>query len=227
MNIVLYQAVNKINGNRYVGITAKGLCERRREHWHGAKRGDGYRFAQALRKHGINSFDFRILVVCSSYEYAQSTEIKAISVFKPEYNITSGGGGTLGTKRSSEARAKMRAARLANPNRYWLGKKRSPETIAKIKATKLLAPKRPMNEKERVARVANFAKIDREKKKRAVLCVEDGLQFDSITSAAAHYGAPKTNISALLHGRPRVKTVSGRTFKFLTGGAGGPNYSNQ
>lgn len=40
-------------------------------------------------------------------------------------------------KMTDEARAKMRAAKLKNPVRYWLGKKRDPETTRKANLKKI------------------------------------------------------------------------------------------
>jgi group I intron endonuclease len=49
----------------------------------------------------------------------------------------------VGKKHSDETKAKISAAKLANPSKHWLGKERSEETKAKISAAQRGVPKAP------------------------------------------------------------------------------------
>lgn len=57
--VVAYEAVNKINGHRYVGVTAAGMTARRRGHRHAAKSGS---VSKAIKRKGtLHGRSFLIL----------------------------------------------------------------------------------------------------------------------------------------------------------------------
>lgn len=159
--IVLYQAVNLVNGKRYVGVTKQGLATRVYKHFSKAQKGQGYRLGAAIRKYGKDKIKFSILVVCPSYRYALDAEMAYIEAIKPEYNVTAGGEGVLGLKMTEETRAKLSAAIKNRPN-HWLGRKHSPETVEKLRQRMIgtvghwRGKKRPdMIEKTRTRMLAN------------------------------------------------------------------------
>jgi group I intron endonuclease len=121
---VVYLVINWITGNRYIGATGRGLATRRKQHFQDAKaKRPGCRvFNAAIRKHGADAFEWKVLAAFSSREEMMAAEIKFIAEMKPEYNITIGGEGVIGWPRTPEWKAKISAA-----NR---GRKLSPERIA-------------------------------------------------------------------------------------------------
>lgn len=90
---VVYMATNVIDGKRYIGATKHTLDIRKDKHLHNAFRANrdcGYFYA-ALRKHGADNFDWRLLKQCNSVDEAFSEEVRFIADLKPEYNLTTGG----------------------------------------------------------------------------------------------------------------------------------------
>lgn len=92
--MLIYCATNKINGKKYIGQTTKSLEERRLSHIHDSKYHDDRLFLRALRKYGIESFEWEILCECSSVEDMVRKEIEFIEKFdtyKSGYNAHRGG----------------------------------------------------------------------------------------------------------------------------------------
>lgn len=234
--VIVYIAVNLMNGKRYVGITCSSLGERKRRHFCDARCGVKTKFANAIRKYGKAAFNFVILEHCLSYEMAQQREVALIAQMKPEYNSTAGGGGSAGFKHKPESIERMRLAkkgkpsplkgrkfphlseparqrRLAKPVRYWLGKKRDPETNLKISLAKKGKSFAVKSDRQKVAWRANRLLAD-EAKRIPVECVDDGLVFRSLTQAAKHYGVTKATICSMLKGRCAT-AAKGRVFRYV------------
>lgn len=157
MAAIVYLVTNRLNGKRYVGATGRGLLARQRHHECDAARGadTSPRFHQAIRKYGIESFDWAALREFPDFDSALAEERRMIAEIRPEYNISEGGRGSSGTKRTAEQRERMGAARRGKPfsdehrrnlSRALTGKKQSAETIAKCSALRL---GRPLSEKHR------------------------------------------------------------------------------
>ena len=118
------------SGKRYYGITMQDVNQR----W---QNGRGYRgnkyFYRAIEKYGWVNFEHIIITRGLSEDEAKWLEIELIKEFDTTdknkgYNITLGGEGTTGLKRSEEARKKQ----SENHSRYWKDKERSEETRRKI-----------------------------------------------------------------------------------------------
>ena len=131
--IAVYTITNKMDGKQYVGISSN-LKRRWRDH----KNADGWCIAlhNAIKKHGINSFEFVHIADAFTWEDACNIERSLIidnNTKSPNgYNLTSGGDGTLGFKHTDEER-KRRSERCPT---------RNPE-VAKLVADKLRGRKRP------------------------------------------------------------------------------------
>lgn len=167
------------NGKKYIGITGKPSKQR----W---KNGKNYRnniyMMRAINKYGWENVDHEIIESELSQHDAEAKERELIAFYQsntPEhgYNITSGGE-CIG-KHSIETRNKLREIkrRLDNNEEY---KKHISE------AHKGITPPNkgvPMSEEQK-------RKISISKKgceghgKKKVLCVETGVIYDSLTSAA-------------------------------------------
>lgn len=106
--MIIYKVVNKINGMGYVGKTNGTLERRIKNHFYENK--NNY-FGNALKKYGIENFEWSILCECFSQESANEKEkfyIKEHNTKKPfGYNLTEGGEGSLGFSPSKETRRKQ------------------------------------------------------------------------------------------------------------------------
>jgi len=129
----IYQATNKINGKVYIGFTA---------HWPQRINGHNYdrrygnaenkAFYNAINKYGWEAFEWEVVYQSQDYEHTLKvmephfiTEYRSWVGFEDcnGYNITRGGEGTTGWKRSPE---------LIESHRQQLkGRKQSPEHIEK------------------------------------------------------------------------------------------------
>lgn len=126
----IYTVLNKQNGKIYVGKT-KNYRKRVNQHLSAARRGGAGSFYlhRAINKYGVDNFTFNILQSFENEEDCFSAEKYWISYFGSSdsdlgYNLTIGGEGATGSKRSEETKQKLRNSKL--------GKKRSEEDKAKI-----------------------------------------------------------------------------------------------
>ena len=121
--MIIYKAVNKINGKIYVGQTTKTINERFKGHL----RGKTY-FDKSLKKYGINNFEISIIDSASCIEELNQKEEKWIKILDctiPNgYNILFGGKNACGHHRTEETKQKLRIANI--------GKKMSDEIKKKI-----------------------------------------------------------------------------------------------
>lgn len=127
---IIYMAINKDTSDVYIGQTRKTLEERKLGHKSDAlRKKTKYRFSNAIRKYGFDSFEWHIIRKCRSKGELDSEEKNAISAWRSiqkrvgrsVYNIANGGNGP-GTV-SQETRDKISKAQI--------GRKQSPETIKK------------------------------------------------------------------------------------------------
>lgn len=98
---------NKVNGKQYVGIT-NNYPKRMREHRNSKT---NLPISRAIRKYGWENFSSVILTETEDRE----DEIIYIQHYRPVYNLTEGGDGTVGFSPSTKSRAKMRKAKVGKP----------------------------------------------------------------------------------------------------------------
>ena len=224
---IVYMATNQVNGKRYIGLTRRHLSTRRRQHAaQAAHKPGGMPFCHAIRKYGIDAFEFVVLTTCETYRNACREEQRQIAERKPEYNVSKGGEGPIGVRRdakhsermramnlgrpsprkgvpaSEETKAKLRAAWGRNPERrrgYWLGKKRDEATLRKVSASKKGICTIAM-------RIALLARA------KWVICLNDGLRFKGTGEAGRHYGLLPRSIADVCRGKTR--TIKGRRFRY-------------
>ena len=143
--MIIYKAQNKINGKIYIGQTINNLniriaCHLTKESL----------FSKALRKYGIQSFEFSVIDSTLLKEIANEKEkywIKHLNCKHPNgYNLTIGGQGTLGHKHSEQSKRKMSlAGKGRKKSEKWKkekskerrGKKLSLETRRKISEARI------------------------------------------------------------------------------------------
>ena len=130
----IYRILNKINGKSYIGQTVH-LNTRWLGHIRSSRDGSS-KIGEAIKKHGLENFEFLILEEVESQEDLDNLERHYISIFKTNmssgghgYNLTDGGfSGVRGLKMSDETKAMMSEKKKELYNR-------SPEIIEKISAT--------------------------------------------------------------------------------------------
>jgi group I intron endonuclease len=144
--VIVYTAVNKINGKRYVGITKRELSRRVAAHINEAK----FPFQRALIKYGVQSFEIYVIDSADTWKALCEKEIYWIQFYgctsPAGYNLTYGGDGSIpteevrakigvaskGRKMSAKARAAILKANLGNA--YTKGSKLSEGHKAKCSA---------------------------------------------------------------------------------------------
>jgi len=103
--MIIYKAVNRINGKIYVGQTIQNLSRRIASHLDDPK----YPFGKALRKYGLQSFEISVIDDAKDVSVLNEKErywIKAYDCMVPKgYNLTDGG--RSGNNRSLETRKKL------------------------------------------------------------------------------------------------------------------------
>lgn len=215
-------------------MTSKGLRYRARGHGSHSKHSKMY-FSKAIRKYGLDAFEFGILEACETISDALTRERELISSLKPEYNTAAGGkSGPQGWKHSDETRQKLSDSHKGKPS-HWSGKKRSIESIEKRTATRALNPVRPWAGKRRspetIAKIvlarkgkpSTYTPDERvmtvwltnmqsanEDRFRAVYCTTDGKAFKNAQDCADHYGVSRSALGRWLRG----EAVCQRGLKF-------------
>ena len=216
---IVYLVTNTLDGSRYIGITRLGLEARRRAHFNEAKHGrqkHTSRLYRAIRRDGEQAFRFEVLETCETYKEAAAREIQLISELRPEYNLSGGGEGAIGSRPSAESRRKMSAAAKRNPSRFWLGKKR-PDIAAQQRARltgradlcKHLWSKAQTPEAiaKRVATMKANGPTEKllaanRRKRKPIICITDGRIFpQGVIEAAEHFGVPKHAVVDVVRGK--------------------------
>jgi len=117
--VIIYKIVNKINGKIYIGQTSQSLNHRMGEHLSEAKTRGVRLIGRAFRKYGISSFDVSIIDTAESSDVLNEKEIYWTSYYNSKvphgYNLTDGGKGQRGYRRSEETRRKLSASRKGVP----------------------------------------------------------------------------------------------------------------
>ncbi len=150
---VIYALIDGTCDFEYIGQTIRPVEERFKQH----TKADSY-IGRVIRAHGEDMFVVVVLKVCHSkaeLDYWERRLIKSRNTKKPNgYNITDGGGGTVGCKPTPEMRKKNSEAHigkhltpetcakiseaLSGENNPMFGKKHTEETKAKIRAANII-----------------------------------------------------------------------------------------
>ena len=198
----------------YVGKGAAGRAYdmRRRNNYH--------RAIQA--KVSREGFAVEVRIVASGLEEAESylLEIERIAFWRScgveLANLSRGGrGGASGTVPSPERRALVSAKLKGHPVSEESRKKHS-ETYKK----NFTEERREALKKRGLKNVEVFKKyrsLGPKASSKKVICVDDGLEFESASAAARHYNAAKSSVIELCLGKNFRKTVNGKVFKYVGG----------
>lgn len=93
MTYLIYRATSRTSGGSYIGLTSRLLIFRQREHWAAVKTGRNAcpAFTAAMRKHGVEDFEWEILIDGLEGDEASHLEAFLISAYRPRYNAAPGG----------------------------------------------------------------------------------------------------------------------------------------
>lgn len=201
MIYTIYLHKNKINGKVYIGQTKQYPPEKR---W---KNGLGYKncthFYKAIQKYGWDNFQHIILEQKEmSPQDADNKEDYYIKLFNSQnqlygYNITSGGYKTISPKANIEAIKWMKnnpGFGLARAQDMLRWQKEHPEEMALM---------RKENQKKAT-----------EARKKAVICVETGIIYES-ASQAARENPTATQSKICMVCRGQRKTCGGYHWKYV------------
>ena len=150
-----YVVTDRQSGKRYVGITSRSLRQRWNEHVSNARhRATVSLLDSAIGKRGADVF--AIEVVCEARSWADVCAVEAVLIRQLDtrhphgYNMSDGGEGPHGVKRTPESVERSAAkhrGRPCHPNtrevssRFHLGRKKSTEHRARIAAAKAGIPR--------------------------------------------------------------------------------------
>jgi group I intron endonuclease len=137
--MIIYKVTNIVNGKMYIGQTVYDLKKRKGQHLYSVKSyKDNFYFHRAIRKYGPDNFKWKIIHECDNINFLDRFEIFYIGyydTYNNGYNLTLGGGGSVGGKVSAETRHKLSIANSGKNNPMY-GKKRSVEFKKKMSEAK-------------------------------------------------------------------------------------------
>ena len=220
----VYTITNKINGNRYVGVTAGNAGTRWNHHALSVK-GDKKAcplVARAIAKHGIESFEFAVIDIAESREQLSHKErfwIAHLGTLAPNgYNLTTGGDANFMV--TDEVRKKLRdAAKKRTPEwiekqsaarKAWWDSNPGYKQVAADRAKKVhTGKKRPQHVVDAVVAAHKGASRTEDHKinsarahmKGRVICCSDGNKYLSSYEAALATGVDKDKIGSVCSGK--------------------------
>lgn len=107
----IYLATCQTSGKGYVGLTQQGVGVRWRQHLSEARTRKGKLLHKAIRRYGPESFAVTEIATVASYDEAIQAERDAVAKIGTPvpkgYNLTIGGDGVVGSKRSDLTRRKI------------------------------------------------------------------------------------------------------------------------
>lgn len=236
----IYKYTNNYDGKVYIGQTSVSLEERAQTN--GRNYRECRRFYDAIQQYGWGSFTPDVLCEVDTEEEADEAERYFIAMYMSDdpahgYNLESGGRNKAthsaetvsilsekakkryedptnnpmyGKRHSEETRAKMRNAKLGENNPMY-GK---PRTERQKKYCCTTGKKLNLSYEQRRALGDRMRQVAKNNVKR-VMCVEDGIIFESVSDAAKHYGVSKSTMSGCLSGYQKV--CRGKHFVFYVG----------
>ena len=191
MDYYLYQYTHRKSGKGYIGVT-KNLKQRRRDHT--ICRSGARAFNNAVKKYGINAFDFRVLAIFDDNTEAariEQTAIKAFETQKPNgYNLD---GGSPGTRYSGPISEETRV-RLSDAHK---GKIRSTDSLQKLSATLTGHPTSPETRQK--------ISIAQKGKKRHSLSSEWRTKISVANKGKVHSQEHRQKLSIAQHASPKCQ----------------------
>lgn len=151
MMLQAYLVTHKDSGKSYIGITSRGFRRRWTEHLYASrKRQDSCLLSRAIAKYGVEAFSTQ--VVCETKSWADLCMVESILIEQfgtrhpSGYNLSDGGEGPYGCKRSADSVERSAAKHRGKPchpntrraaSEFHRGRKKSAETRAKMSAARM------------------------------------------------------------------------------------------
>ena len=105
----IYKFANRINKKVYIGQTSQDITKRIRNPKYCSNISTS-KFPRAIKKYGLNCFDFNVLCYCDTLKesnYLEICFIEKYNSFKNGYNTTAGGDGHLGVTLNDKWKKKL------------------------------------------------------------------------------------------------------------------------
>ena len=210
---IVYRITCFVNNKMYIGITNKSLQYRWKQHCRAAQNGSKCRLHQSIRKFGPNQFNKEIIYCSKDYEHILEMEQYFIKLFDTFYrngkgfNMTKGGQGTIGRKKSKEQKAKEQAfwtpenrakqsQKVIGEKNGMFGKTHTAEALAKcIKRGKKhpFYGKHHSKESKEKNRKAHIGKVLSEETKQKILKTKEKYQFTFLDPNGKKYVTKNCN----------------------------------
>lgn len=120
---IIYKATRP-NGKCYVGQTIESLETRKRNHKSSSKI-HGFKFANAIKKYGIDGFNWEVICEGILEKHLDEYEIWYIDFYcsyRVGYNCNEGGGGQRGFKHSDATKEKIRKTKIGTKHTNYIRK---------------------------------------------------------------------------------------------------------
>jgi group I intron endonuclease len=216
-NSGIYQIINTVNGNFYIG-SSSNLLKRKITHFRDLRKGKHHSIIlqRAFNKYGESKFVFNVILNCKK-DFCVEFENYFMNLFNPVYNVAKDAlapmkGRTHSPETIEKFKGKIQPKGKDSP---LYGKKWSKETREKI-ISKRTGSKRSSETKKRMSETAkkinSISRIDREKSKIKVID-NDGILYNSLADAASKNDISVATVCDILKGR-HFKTRKGKSFKY-------------
>ncbi len=241
--MIIYKAINRINGKEYVGQTTRSLSLRIAEHKYcSSKTIYSMPVYSAMVKYGFENFDFFFIDSASSMEELNKKEefyIKEFNTLCPNgYNVLPGGENRTvsdETKKKISAAKKGKFVGIDSP--YWgqkytedrckaisnglKGRKNSEESNKKNSESHMGEKNNFFGKKHTEETIKKMSEIKKGKKNpqtslrmsKKVICLDTGIIYDSVKKASEQMGIKKGGIAECARGE--LKQTKGYRFKYL------------
>lgn len=194
---IIYMIRNKKNNKIYFGQTIRRFEER---YFGGIQNTNNMHLKSSIKKYGIENFEIdKEFDIAYSKEELDGLEDMYIKIYKttnPKYGYNKKFGGSNGSPTEETKRKMSEVAK--GENSHWYGKcgelshnygrKHSEETKEKIRKTK--------KENYNKNKENTIKKVDKNKEKKKVICLNNLKIFDNMTLASKYYNCRISHISS-------------------------------
>jgi group I intron endonuclease len=220
--MLIYQAHNPITDSFYIGKTIKTIDVRKKQHEEDAKlKRTKSIFHKAIRKYGIDVFEWVIIEMTQDYEELNNLERKWIKLIKESghkmYNMTEGGEG--GSRCGIYANSYGKVPTKETKEKISLSLKKYYETHNNpMLGISLIGNKHTIEAKNKISESKKGKKrIDmlgsKNKSARKIYCETTGEYFETITSASIKYNLNSSKIIECC--KRKIDKTKGYSFSYV------------